>query len=178
MEMGNFKVLTMILLVAAFFAAAPNASAAPTFTCTFTPGNSAVVGDTATVAYSVTGGVAVTYDVVMTNIVGCATILPPLTQATIPDLVGPAQTQSFKLVCSSPSSSGYVVLEFREGVNLLSTWVVSYTSNASCANLVQNEVKEIPTLSEWAMIVFSVLLLGLMTWYVVKRRRTAHSVAV
>jgi heme/copper-type cytochrome/quinol oxidase subunit 2 len=36
----------------------------------------------------------------------------------------------------------------------------------------------VPTLSEWAMIVFSVLLLGMMTYYVVRRRRTAHSVAV
>jgi hypothetical protein len=173
--MSNFKVLTMILLVAAFFAAAPNASAAPTFTCTFSAGNPA------TVNYSVAGGAAAqVYDVVMTNIIGCATVRPPLTQTTIPDLVGVTQTQSFQLDCSTPSSSGYVVLEFRQGIGgpILSTWVVSYTSQASCANLVQNEVKEIPTLSEWAMIVFSVLLLGLMTWYVVKRRRTAHSVAV
>jgi hypothetical protein len=36
----------------------------------------------------------------------------------------------------------------------------------------------IPTLSEWAMILFSVLLLGLMTYYVIKCRRMAHSVAV
>jgi hypothetical protein len=36
----------------------------------------------------------------------------------------------------------------------------------------------IPTLSEWAMIVFSVVLLGLMTYYVIRRRRLANSVAV
>jgi hypothetical protein len=36
----------------------------------------------------------------------------------------------------------------------------------------------IPTLSEWAMIVFSVLLLGMMTYYVVRRRRITHSWAV
>lgn len=36
----------------------------------------------------------------------------------------------------------------------------------------------IPTLSEWAMIIFSVLLLGMMTYYVVRRRRTAQSVAI
>lgn len=36
----------------------------------------------------------------------------------------------------------------------------------------------IPTLSEWAMIIFSLLLLGMMTWYVVKRRRTAQSMAI
>jgi hypothetical protein len=36
----------------------------------------------------------------------------------------------------------------------------------------------IPTLSEWAMIVFSVLLLGMMTYYVVRRRRVAHSAAM
>jgi hypothetical protein len=37
---------------------------------------------------------------------------------------------------------------------------------------------EIPTLSEWAMIIFSVLLLGMMTYYVVRRRRTAQVTAV
>jgi hypothetical protein len=36
----------------------------------------------------------------------------------------------------------------------------------------------IPTLSEWAMIVFSVVLLGMMTFYVIRRRRTAQTVAV
>ncbi|MCX6830859.1 MAG: IPTL-CTERM sorting domain-containing protein [candidate division Zixibacteria bacterium] len=35
----------------------------------------------------------------------------------------------------------------------------------------------IPTLSEWAMIVFSVLLLGMMTYYVIRRRRTAQVTA-
>lgn len=173
--MSSCKVLTMFLLVAAIFAAAPNASAAPTFTCTFSSGNPA------TVFYSVAGGTASqVYDVVMTNIVGCATVRPPLTQATIPDLVGVTQTQSFQLDCSTPLGVGHVVLEFRQGVGgpTLSTWSVSYTSSAGCANLVQNEVKEIPTLSEWAMIVFSILLLGMMTWYVVKRRRVAHSAAM
>jgi hypothetical protein len=36
----------------------------------------------------------------------------------------------------------------------------------------------IPNLSEWAMIIFSVLLLGMMTYYVVRRRRVAHSEAM
>ena len=36
----------------------------------------------------------------------------------------------------------------------------------------------IPTLSEWAMIIFSVVLLGLMTYYVIRRRRLANSVAL
>ena len=35
----------------------------------------------------------------------------------------------------------------------------------------------IPTLSEWAMIIMGVLLLGLMTYYVIKRKRTAKAVA-
>jgi len=36
---------------------------------------------------------------------------------------------------------------------------------------------DIPTLSEWALIIFSVLLLGLMTYYVIRRRQVAGSMA-
>ncbi|TFH59724.1 MAG: IPTL-CTERM sorting domain-containing protein, partial [Candidatus Zixiibacteriota bacterium] len=46
-----------------------------------------------------------------------------------------------------------------------------------CLNAAPGGV-HIPTLSEWAMIIFSVLLLGMMTYYVVRRRRTAQSVAI
>lgn len=34
---------------------------------------------------------------------------------------------------------------------------------------------DIPTLSEWALIVFGALLVILMTYYVIRRRRVAHS---
>jgi hypothetical protein len=36
---------------------------------------------------------------------------------------------------------------------------------------------DIPTLSEWGMILFGVVLLGMVTWYVVKRRRVNSVVA-
>jgi hypothetical protein len=36
----------------------------------------------------------------------------------------------------------------------------------------------IPTLSEWALIVFSVVLLTMMTYYVIRRRRMAQRAAI
>ena len=48
-----------------------------------------------------------------------------------------------------------------------------------CASSVNFEYSvPIPTLSEWAMIIMGVLLLGLMTYYVIKRKRTANAIAI
>jgi hypothetical protein len=55
---------------------------------------------------------------------------------------------------------------------------VSTASGSSCSAVLDMYAADIPTLSEWAMIVFSVLLLGMMTYYVVRRRRVAHTVAM
>jgi len=40
------------------------------------------------------------------------------------------------------------------------------------------EVGDIPTLSEWAMIVMAMMLLAMMTWFVIRKRRLVRSRAV
>lgn len=166
--MMNTKMLMALLLVVTLFAGIEHACASPVFTCTFSNGNPA------TVTYSVAGGEpSVTYDVRVEKIVGCASIVGGT--AAVSDLVGVTQTQNFQLTCQTQNSSGYLVLQFWKNESLLSTWYVEYASNSNCTQLTQTVVKEIPTLSEWAMILFSVVLLGLMTWYVIRRRRAVHA---
>lgn len=69
--------------------------------------------------------------------------------------VGPGKYIIFRYDVSAPSDSGQVTDFVQVGP--------TFTA--------------IPTLSEWALIIFSVLLLGLMTYYVIRRRQAAGSMA-
>ncbi|GEM_PF-5486028 len=135
-----------------------------TFGCQF------IEGPPAKIQYSVLGGDGNPY-IVEGSYSGCAT----LATAT-PDLTAANQTQEVQLNCTVPNSTGAVIVTIsRDGVPL-KVFKYSYSSNSSCA--LSGTCTEIPTLSEWAMIVFAALLLGLLTWYIVRRRRTPQTIAV
>jgi hypothetical protein len=92
----------------------------------------------------------------------------PAGQPLKPNVVVAASQTSTPTPMCCPNDVGQWLFEVGDGIGGDPDAVV--TINVTC--------NKIPTLSEWAMIIFSVVLLGLMTYYVIRRRRVANSVAM
>ncbi len=118
--------------------------------------------------YSLTGGDNGQLYTVTATATGCVSAGVPT------NLTGPSGSGSVDVTCNTASGTGSVVLRFYKGTaggTLLRTMVFTFSCSTGC-NLTLTDSSEIPTLSEWALIVFGVLLLGLMTYFVLRRRQT------
>ena len=138
------------------------------FSCTFTAGPPVV-------HYSVDGGLAgKTYHVVATTN-GCASIA-----GSVSDLTGATDSKQFQLSCGTTGSGTTTVKIYGPDSDLIVVYTIAYTctSGVNCiASATIHEDLIIPTLTEWGMILFGVVLLGLMTYFVVRRRRTSNIAA-
>ncbi len=152
----------MIVAVLASILVAVPLSAAEDITVVFNDATDYLV-------YSLTGGDAGQAYVVTGTASGCVTITP----VDPPDLVGATDKDSVKVNCASPNGTGTVALAFYKGsvspANEKAVASYAFQCGAAC----QVTGYPIPTLSEWALIVFAVVLVALLTYYIVRRRRTA-----
>lgn len=160
MSTNAFRVL-IVALLASIVMAVP-LSAAEVITVVFNDATDYLV-------YSLTGGDAGQKYPVTGVASGCVSISP-----AIPDtLVGATDKDSVKVNCITPNSSGTIALAFYKGsvspANEKHVESYAFQCGAAC----QVTGYPIPTLSEWALIVFAVVLVALLTYYIVRRRRTA-----
>lgn len=155
-----YRVLILALLAAVVLTAP--ASAAEVITVIFNDATDYLV-------YSLTGGDAGQAYIVTGAASGCVT-MPP---GDPPDLVGAVDKDSVKVNCASPNGTGTIALAFYKGsvspANEKHAESYAFQCGASC----QVSGYPIPTLSEWALIALAVLLVGLLTYYIVRRRRAA-----
>jgi len=89
-----------------------------------------------------------------------------------PNLTGPADSKSVSVSCSQPDGSGTVTLKIYKVSVSPANLLYEITYAFECKGGVLTGYL-IPTLSEWALIALAVLMLGLLTYYIVRKRRSA-----
>jgi hypothetical protein len=119
--------------------------------------------------YSVAGGGAGQLYSVTAAATGCVSVAAPA------DLTGPDDADNVSVTCNDANGTGEVVLKIYKGAvspaNLVASFRFQFTCDGDC-NITLTSSGVIPTLTEWGLIIFSIMLLGLMVYYIVKRRRT------